>query len=112
MFCSCHTILCVTPNHSNTKNKLSVFSVGYPFALYFELQLCCMQSNGTGAPKLMEVLTELEQRVFSSSICFKAAPMLGIAIPITPKQEGGFSACRCKHSAASFCAQLAGPDLW
>lgn len=79
------------------------------------MQLCCMQPNGTDALKLGEFLTELEQRVFSSSILFKAAPMLGIAIPITPKREGGFSACRCKQrdgSAASFCSQLAGPDLW
>lgn len=92
-----------------------VSSVRYPFALYSELQPCCMQPNGTDALQLVEFLTELEQRVFSSSIRFTAAPVLGIAIPITPKQEGGFSACRCKRrygSAASFCAQLARPDLW
>lgn len=108
MCCSCHASLCVSPNDSNTNNQLGVFSVRFLFALYSELQLCCVQPNGSDALKLVEVLTELEQRVFSSSICFKAAPMLGIAIPITPKQEGGFSACRCKHSAARFVLNLLG----
>lgn len=106
---------CVLLQITATPTSIGGFSVRYLSALYSELQLCCMQPNGTDALKLVEFLTELEQRVFSSSIRFKAAPMLGIAIPITPKQEGGFSACQCKHrdgSAASFGAQLAGPDLW